>query len=331
MSAVPGQFWDRRCSVLLLRKPQDVNNPSAYVAGADQALELSDMHVKFETKQEDEESPNNCSIRIENLAADTVTKIQEEYDRVVLQAGYWGAPFGVIFQGEVKQFRKGRTDAKTTYLDVLAADGDMAYNYALLNRTLAAGSDARQRVQAVVAAMQPYGVQPGQVQVPNTGGVLPRGKVLFGLAKAAMRQIVRAQGATWSIQNGKVNVTPLDGYASDEAVVLTSQTGLIGRPEQTENGVYARCLINPRIQVGGLVMIDNKSINRTEQQKSVAIQGAQLAYNRYAGVQMLADVAADGLYRVYVAEMKGDTRGQDWYMDLVLLAVNPVTGKVDPH
>lgn len=318
MSAVPDGFFGRRCSLLLLD-------------GSDEALDLSDFHVTFEVRQEDEESPNNARITVENLSSDTVQAVQNEYSRVVLQAGYWNAPFGVIFDGQIKQFHKGRSDAKTTFLDILAADGDMAYNYATLRQSLAAGSTPEQRVQAVVAAMAPHGVQAGEVKIPGTGGILPRGKVLFGLAKAAMRQIVRDRGATWNISDGKVNVTPLDGYQEGEAVVLTRDTGLIGRPEQTEGGLRARCLINPRIRVGGLVKIDNASVNQTSQAQRFAIPGAQLAYDRYAGVQMLADVTADGIYRVYVAECVGDTRGQDWYMDLVLLAVDPVSGKVDPH
>lgn len=315
MSAVPNEQWQRRCSLLLLD-------------GSDEALELSDLHVTFNVKQEDEESPNNASIRVENLSNDVMQLVQQEYSRVVLQAGYWSAAFGVIFDGQIKQFRKGRADAKTTYLDILAADGDLAYNFSVVNRTLAAGSTPQQRVRAIVDAMAPNGLKPGEVDIPDAGGILPRGKVLFGLAKSALRQAVRDRGCTWNISGGRVNVTPLDGYIAGEAVVLTAATGLIGRAEQTENGVQARCLINPRIQVGALVKIDNASINQTVAAPEFRLPVGQLPFDRYAGVQMFADVSADGLYRVYVAECVGDTRGQDWYMDLILLAVDPVSGKV---
>lgn len=317
MSAVPNELFGRRCSLL-------VSN------GVD-ALELSDLRVTFETRQEDEESPNNCKIRVYNLGRDQMQLIQDEYTEVILQAGYWGAPFGVIFKGQIKQFRKGREDSKTTYLDILAADGDEAYNFAMVNRTLVAGSDPKQRVAAIAQAMGAKGVEPGSIEIPGTGGILPRGKVLFGLARVAMRQETRARGATWNINNGQVNVVPLDSYLPGEAVVLTVQTGLIGRPEQTEGGLRATCLINPRITVGGLVKIDNGSINQTIQQRGFAVPGAQIPYDRYAGIQQFADITADGLYRAYVVECVGDTRGQDWYMHLVLLAVDPVTLKLKPY
>lgn len=315
MSAVPGEMWQRRCSLLL-------------TDGSDEALELADLHVQFEVKQEDIGSPDNARIRVENLSRDMESRVQKEYQRVVLQAGYWGSPYGVIFTGTIKQFRKGRADAKTTYLEILAADGDTAYNYAVLNETLAAGSTPKQRADAIVKKMAEKDTKPGTVNMPNTGGILPRGKVLFGLGRVLLRQTTNDRGASWNMLRGKLNITPLDGYLPGEAVVLSAATGLIGRAEQTEQGVVARCLINPQIRVGGLIKIDNKSINATEAAPGEAISAGQMPFDRYGPPQMLADVAADGLYRVYVAEFSGDTRGQEWYCDLIALAVNPVSSKV---
>lgn len=306
---------------------------SLLVTDGEKALDLSEMHFKFETKQADEESPNNCAIRVFNLSEDTRNKVQAEYGKVVLQAGYENGPFGVIFEGTIKQFRKGKDPGGlTSYLDILAADGDAAYNYSRISMALAAGSDPMQRVKSVAGAMAPEGVQLGNIDVPSTGGVLPRGKVLFGMARTMLRREAQSTGRTWNISNGRVNVTPLDGYLPGEAVVLTAETGLIGRVEQTEDGMRCRALLNPKIEVGGLVKLDNKSINTTEASAEAAIPGsAQVAYNRYAGIQQFATVAVDGLYRVYVAEFVGDTRGPDWYVDLVGLMVDPVTNKVKPY
>jgi len=312
---------------------QFLRKASLLVVEGEKALDLSEMHFTFETKQADEESPNNCAIRIFNLSADTVKRIKGEYSKVVLQAGYVGAAFGVIFEGTIKQFREGKDpDGANSFLDILAADGDIAYNFALVNTSLAAGSSAEQRVQAAIGAMKTHGVESGKVIIPGTGGVLPRGKVLFGLARAALRQETAAQGTTWNINNGQVNVIPLDGYLPSEAVVLTSATGLIGRIEQTEQGMNCRALINPKLIIGGLVKIDNKSINTTSQAPNAQLEGgSQVPYNKWAGIQQFASLSEDGLYRIYVAEFVGDTRGPNWYVDLICLSVDPVTKKVDPY
>lgn len=319
-------LWGRKASLLLLTGPLQGNNPSAYLPGGDKGLDLSELHFTFQCQQQDVESPNNCSIRVYNLSQELVKQIRGEFSRVVLQAGYEDQ-FGVIFDGTIKQFRIGRENATDSYLDILAADGDLGYNWATVSTSLAAGSTPQQRLQAAYSALQPYGITPGPA-MPFTGGVLPRGKVLFGMARAALRQVAQSQGASWSIQNGQVVFTRLDGYQEGEAVVLSSATGLVGIPESTAEGVRFRCLLNPKLQPGSVCQIDNRSINQTLQQNP---KNAPVAFNTYAGLQQLADVTADGFYRMFVVEHSGDTRGQGWYTDVVALAVDPSTKKVNPY
>lgn len=323
---------------------QWVRKASLIVAAGADGLDLSEMRFKFNVRQSDEESPNTATIRVYNLSDDTVRNIigggTVEYTRVILQAGYPSAAFGVIFDGTIKQFRRGRENATDTYLDILAAMGDIEFNFGVCNATLVAGSTPADRVKAIAAGM---GLPVGQVSDFSTGGTLPRGKVLWGMARALMRCEAATRGATWSIQDGKVNVVALDGYLPGEAVVLSSLTGMIGIPEQTEQGVTVRCLLNPKLKIGGLVKIDNASINRT-MQADLRASGfdsrelpsgdgfrPQLPYDKNAGLQFLANIANDGLYRVYVVEYAGDTRGQEWYSDIVCLAVDSSTETVQPY
>lgn len=317
-------LYGRKATLTVSRTEFAGNNVSAYRPAS--TIDLSDMHFKFRTAQQDVESPNNCTIRIYNLAQGTVDSITKfEYDRVVLQAGYAAGAFGVIFDGTIKQFKIGRENATDTYLDLLCADGDLAYNFAIVNKTLAAGSSPADRVKAAIDSMAQKGAAPGH-QMSYTGGVLPRGKVLFGMARALLRQEAESQLASWSIDNGRINIIPLKGFKPGEAVVLTAQTGLIGLPEQTLDGVRAQSLLNPRIEVASLFKIDNASINRIQQQNGSTLPAP--AFNTYAGIQNLAHVAADGLYRAFVVEHEGDTRGVAWYSHLVGLAVNPVSMEV---
>lgn len=307
---------------------------SLYLVQGESVLDLSQFHFQFETKQEDQESPSNCAIRVFNLKPETERRVQEEYARVVLQAGYENGPFGVVFDGTIKQFRVGKSTPTETYLDILAADGDLAYNWTLVNQSLKAGSTNGDRIAAIVQEMQKHGVSMGRTSsgVELTGGILPRGKVLFGYGKTLMRSQVQSQYATWSIQNGKVNIVKLDEYLPGEAVIIGSATGMIGRAEQTEEGMRVRCLLNPKITVGGAIKLDELSVNQTRAQKDAALPGgAQIPYDKRAGVSLFANVAADGLYRVYVAEHTGDTRGLSWYTDIVGLTVDPTTNKVQPY
>ena len=314
--------FGRRASLIVSRPQVAGNNPSAFVPEA--SIDLSGFHFTFRTAQQDVESPNNCMIRVYNLSRETVQAISNgEFSQVVLQAGYDDS-FGVIFSGALKQFRIGRENATTSFIDLLAADGDIAYNNSIVNKTLAAGSKPADRVGAALDSMKPNGVVPGSL-MPFTGGVLPRGKVLFGMARAAIRAEAESQGASWNINNGALNIVPLKGYLPGEAVELSASTGMIGIPEQTNEGLLVKCLINPRIVVGGLVRVNNRSVNQIIQASPSA---APIPYNQYAGLQLLATITNDGLYRVFVAEHVGDMRGRDWYTNLTCLAVDTSTNKV---
>lgn len=295
------------------------------VAGDDgNGIDLSALHFKFHITAADFESPNAAAIRIYNLSDETIKRITGrnpvEYTRVVLQAGYEQAAFGVIFDGVIKQFRRGRENATDSYLDILAAENDLAYNFGLCNTTLAAGSTPEQRLKVAADGL---GLPLGYVSpMAATGGTLPRGKVMFGMPRALMRCEAATRGASWSIQNGRVQVIALDGYKPGEAVLLNSQTGLVGIPEQTDQGVKVRCLLNPRIKVGGLVNINNGDVNQTSAAPGQVLENGQLMYDRRAAIQFPADVSSDGFYRVYVIEYSGDTRGQEWYCELTCLAVD---------
>lgn len=329
MSDASTQFG-RKASLFVVRPEFRGNNPSAFVPEG--VIDLSAMHFTFKTSAADTESPNNAVIRIFNLSRsanqNTVQDIiKGEYSRVILQAGYEAGEFAVIFDGNVKQFRVGRLNATDTYLDLLCADGDLGYNFSQISQSIAAGSTPKQRIDAIVASMQKYGVTAGSI-APSTGGTLPRGKVLFGMSRAMLRQQAATQQATWSIQNGKVNMIPLDGYLPSDPVVLNSVSGMIGMPEQTNDGIKVRCLLNPKILAGQSVRIDNRSINQTIQ---AAPGAAPVPFNQWTGIQLLADVTSDGLYRVFVAEHEGDTRGQAWYTEMICLSIDAVSKEIKPY
>lgn len=304
-----------------LRKAQlIVANDNPTPLNTEPGLDLSTLHFKFSITAADEQSPNAAVIRVYNLAEDTVATVLKEFNRVILNAGYENGSFGVIFDGLIKQFRRGKENATDTYLDILAADGDLGYNFGIVNSTTRAGSTPRQRIDEVCKEMGiPLGYAPDALDA--TGGILPRGKVRFGMARAQLRTEARTLGSTWSIQNGRVNVVPLRSYLDNgqEAVVLTSKTGMVGIPEQTDQGILVRCLLNPRIIIGGLIKIDNASINKMQQNSIVP-------FDQWTGIQLPAKTANDGYYRVFVVEHTGDTRGMEWYSDVTCLAFDKSSG-----
>ena len=270
-------------------------------------LELGALRVVFATRKGDVETPNSAEIRVYNLSAGTANRIRREFTRVVLQAGYQDN-IGTIFDGTIRQVRTGRENGTDTWLEIIAADGDAAYNFATVNTTLAAGSKPADRVAVAQAAMAEKGAGAGYT--PDLGGqALPRGKVMYGMARQHMRNEAETTDTTWSIQDGKVQMLPRAGYLPGAAVVLTHETGLVGTPEQTQDGIRVRCLLNPRLRIGGRIKLDNASVLRAKTDlKASALLPPSLDH--------------DGIYRILTVEFRGDTRGNDWYADMVCIGID---------
>lgn len=284
-----------------------------------QGLDLSEFRIRFHTQQSDVETPNTLWARVYNLSDATIQKIKNEFQTVTLQAGYENGNFGIIFQGTIKQWWEGRERNVDSFFEITAADGDIFYNFAVICQSIASGQSPQQELESIFSQGQySAGLPLSEDASGLIGGVpaqaLARGKVKFGMARDYARDWSAKYGYQWSIQNGKATVVPLTGYRPGEAVVLSPNTGLVGIPEATNDGVYARALLNPKIQVGCLVQIAQSDLNTL----TIVQQGL-----RYGGTPAAAAITtAAGFYRVLVAEFHGDTRGQEWYVDLTCLAVD---------
>jgi hypothetical protein len=273
------------------------------------------LRVRFSVEQATVQAPEHADITITNLSDATANKIQKEYDKVVLEIGYDG-DLSTIFSGEIVQKRKGRENPTDTYLHILAKAGQQAYSYGVVNKTLAAGHTLRDQVDACLEAMKPYGIVAGQIA--DLGAMtFPRGRALFGMAKEHLRWICSTAGAQRWVSQGKLNIVKNNGYLPGSAIVLNSRTGLIGMPVQTMGGIEARCLINTEIKPGVRVQIDQASI----QQQAISTN-----YQAEAQNENIPDIAADGIYKVLYVKTSGDTRGMDWYMDIICFAIGSTKG-----
>lgn len=297
----PGEQYIRSCTLI-------VSTPTG------KTLDLSLLHIKFSVKRSSVNTPNTADIKIYNVAPDTAAKIQQEYTRVTLQAGYQ-SNIGVIFRGSIKQVIIGRESATDTFVELLASDGDVAYNFALVSTTIGEGASQQDVLDACALAMSPLGVGTGgDSSVSSISNFeLPRGKVLYGNAKDFLRSLGKNTGSTISIQDEIITVVPNQGFLPGTIFVINSQTGMVGSPQQTLDGVNVKVLLNPFIRVCTRVQINESLVQRLP--INLAAKGA-------AGLTP-PPLPADGVYFVLVNEYSGDTRGLEWYSNLILVLYDP--------
>ncbi len=276
---------------------------------AGNAIDVSDLRCTFHVAAEIVTvTPMTCDLFIYNVAPETLRRIDKEFTRVVIYAGYKGN-FGRIFDGLIYWRRYGKSSPVDTYVHVQAADTPTAINYQMVSTTLAAGYTQQDVHNTLVDAMRANGVKGSEAPNydPTQAG---RGKVLFGLVRDHWRTHGKTNNVTVTVRAGVVSALPTMAYKPGEAVVLTSRTGLIGYPRRTVNGVEAQCLLNPAIEVGRRVKIDQASV------QDVALSAD------YRAVYFFPDTAADGFYKVIYYEHCGDTRGNDWYTDIICVALD---------
>lgn len=160
------------------------------------------------------------------------------------------------------------------------------------------------------------GVTAGSAPFLSKNGSV-RGHVFCGMAKDELRAFANDRGCTWSIQDGQITLIQKTGYLGGRVPVISPQTGLIGVPEQTQNGISIHTLLNPRLKIGQLIQLQS-----TVNQARIDTMSSPAAIAGNFNLQKGAKVSGDGVYYVMIAEHTGDTRSQPWYTDLTCLAAD---------
>jgi hypothetical protein len=287
------------------------------------SLDLSQLHIKFNVTRATINTPQTATIRVYNLADATANTVfalspsakQPDGGQVQLSAGY-ESNFGLIFSGTIKQVLRGRENATDTFIDIIAADSDQAYNYGVVNTSLAAGWTQGDVAKQVTQSLSPFGITVGNNVVFSTLRAA-RGKVMFGMARAFGRKLAINNQCDWSIYNGQTTTVAKDGGLPGEAIICNSATGLIGFPQQTLDGIDLQTLLDPRMVPGSYLQINNKDI-------------LQFALSTdYTALQFVPSIENDGFYRIYWLERVGDTRGNDWFNHIICVGATsppPITG-----
>jgi hypothetical protein len=303
------------------------------------SIELGNLRVVFEVKRGDKQTPNSADIKVYNLSQSTANSLRAnkngvpEFTQLTLKVSYGTQALAQIFRGSITQVRIGREDQKNSYVAFTAADGDEAINFAPTAFTLAAGSVPVSGITAILADMARfvYGGPTSQSTdgQPTTQGYIPpalkndttrsvRGRVYFGNCQAELRAIAEQNDCWHSIQDGQLTFIPRTGYIPEPPVLITPATGLIGVPEQSQNGLKVRVLINPTIKIGRIIKLQSTDIN----QFRYSLDQGSVASNLFLLQGGVGKLNADGLYYAMRAEHTGDSRGTPWYTDLTCLAVD---------
>lgn len=257
-------------------------------------LLLSDLDITFKAKRTHAARPGTVELEIYNPTEAhrrELTSATAGQTFVEVQAGYVEG-ISTIFRGDVRK-AVAKRDGADWVVTVTGGDGEHAIRSARLSRSFAAGSSVETVVRAIADAM---GVGVGNAatalrgaRLSSAGEAHAEGTVVQGLAAGELTRLCNGAGLTWSVQEGVLQLLPLGGAIQRTALRLAADTGLLGSPEEGRHGhAKARALLIPDLVPGRLVQLDSAALR--------------------------------GLYRIETAEYAGDTRGDDWHVDMELQA-----------
>jgi hypothetical protein len=238
-----------------------------------------------------------------NFASETEQIAIQELVGVNFQAGYKDGPYGSIFSGKVWQpffDRENVVDYKTT-LRCLDGLGLLESNF--VNATKMAGYD----YAGMIATMAKNAHKPipiGTISPTLSTKQSPRGCTMFGEPPELMRWICQDEDAYSFIENGEWNVAKLaEPYLADP-IVIDPETGLIGTPQQWEFGVKFRHLLDPRLKITAPLTV-------VQIPQSIAIKTRRATVG-----QFWTALDREFKFKIIGVSYVGDTRGNDWYVDV---------------
>lgn len=290
--------WKRRAQVVIGKKGI--------------GLMVENLRIAFEVTKTVEAAPNIAVIKIYNLHPDNEARIKNEYEDVLLNAGYEGA-MQLVFRGNIRHVYRYR-EGNDYITEIEAGDGDKDFRSAVMNETLAAGTTNAQLVNRAVGTFNGVGgTSKGHVQIEERARL--RGKVISGNTRDVLNDVSRESGANWSIQDGQLTIVSTNDVLPGQAILIRADTGMLGAPEVNDKGVVVRCLMNPMIRVNGALQLDNNGIKAKRQQaNALATQRERSETNAPLGRENeeLVRLDPDGVYKVLKVTHRGDTRGKDW-------------------
>lgn len=272
------------------------------VGAGGSGLSIKDLRVQFEVIKTADKEPNKANIKIYNLNPDNEARVKEEFDEVLVNAGYLDA-VGLIFRGNIMHVYRYK-EGPDMVIEIEASDGDKDFRKAIVNRSFAAGSTNTDVLEQCLASFEGVGnTIEGTILMPERSYL--RGKVVAGATRKTLDFLAREAGANWSIQDGELTMVGVLETLPDEVQVINKDTGMIGSPEVNEKGVTVRCLLNNKLKVNGQIELDMASINERPT--------SPMANDPQPGVERKP---ATGLFKILTIKHTGDNRGTDWISEV---------------
>ena len=259
---------------------------------------ITDLRINFEITKSILSFPNLCRLTIYNPNSETISLLSRKFSKISLNAGYEGN-MRLLFKGEVRNVFRARQQPDST-VTVYAGDGEKDWQNSTINKTFSESVSVKSAIDEVLKTFKNTSI--GVIEgLPSSSDKL-RGQTLSGSSKDVLDEFAKEYGFNWSIQDGEINIVPEESVLeSDDAVVISSATGMMGSPTITEIGADVTCLLNPRL-------LPNKAF------KIESVNADTQIGNLY--FREVKRTTAEGTYKIQESLFRGDSFEGDWLVSV---------------
>lgn len=274
-----------RIAILRVGKPGELGREFSSVIIPDDPKKqpTRGFRISFDIEKTDIAIPNKATVVIYNLNTDNRNFCRQTGVNVELLAGYGQKP-KLLYSGQFTRAisHDSGPDVLTTFE---MGDGIQAFQNSTTDASFAPGTNVKDILNTLAKS---FGLPLGEVSgVPNM--VVQNGATFSGPTRDHMNDMTSRLGLEWSIQNGAVQILAAGAPTTQDVILLSKETGLIGSPHPKEKGLEVVSLLQPDISPGRLVQVVSKAFPQGQN------------------------------FRASKVVHKGDTDEQEWYTKIEVL------------
>jgi hypothetical protein len=254
----------------------------------EQGRNVSNLRIAFKIEKQADSVLDTSSISVYNLSSETANLFRTPNLFCTLRVGYASDSNPQLFNlfgGEV-QTVSHKQDGADIITDLLIVDSQQKLIETHIEKNFSAGSTTENVLRSLLTTFgmssQATDALISDVKTTNVSQLATQFTDSVSLAlnfRDAMTSILNREGLLWTAQDGTIRIHK-KGVAQKERVVLSKDSGLIGIPTYTKQGVEFTCLIQPGVLPGHSVRLISSTVN--------------------------------GVFKISKATYQGDTHGGKW-------------------
>jgi hypothetical protein len=264
------------------------------IGNENETLTIRDLRVTFKVEKDIFGIPNIAKFEIYNLAEETRSKIEKEFTKIEVNAGYVDN-VSLLFSGQLTYIFHNRV-RENIVTELYAADSRFNYINSFFSNTYSDSVQYSKIFDDVITTFDD--VSPGDLSaIPEKNNSL-FGSTFFAPSRAVLDNLCDDLSLRWYIENQKINVIEKNGTLSNtQELVFNQLNGMVGSPIITEIGINLTVLLTPQIRVGSIIEVE--TVNATVQLSNYFFS-------------QLKPTKGSGKYRVDRVVHFGDNFGQNW-------------------